>query len=118
MKKSVVLGLLVAGIGLTLFCGCRRRDMRAAAIKTPGMVNAACAERIVEAVRRAPGVEAASVTADLDNRVVNVRYDGLILARKNIEFFIAEAGFQANELPPDAGAAAQLPPECRPAGAP
>ena len=59
------------------------------------------------------GVKPQKLRFDLDARLVEVTYDSLFVARKNIEFTIADAGFNANEVPANSEAAASLPPECR-----
>ena len=58
------------------------------------------------------------VSFDLAAGVTVVVYDSMILARKNVEMGINQAGFDANELPANQQAQAALPPECRPSGAP
>jgi hypothetical protein len=54
-----------------------------------------------------------TIAVDLTNRTLRVRYDSLKMSLKNIEFAIADAGFEANNTPASASAAAQLPAECR-----
>lgn len=92
--------------------GCRVRDVRTFEIHCPGMVNQACVDVISRAL--APlFADPNAVQVDLQRRMVTVTYDSLTMSRKNIEFFIADAGFAANDIPADQDAAATLPEACR-----
>lgn len=77
------------------------------------MKNEACARVVGIALGRHAGIQANGITVDLAKRIVIVRYDSMVTAHKNLEFAVAEAGFQANEVPAKADAAKALPPECR-----
>lgn len=77
------------------------------------MKNQACAQVVVNALGRQEGVQPGKVDVDFARRVVTVQYDSLMTARKNLEFAVAEAGFQANEVPANALAAGALPVECK-----
>ena len=79
----------------------------------PEMKNEACAAVVGAALRKQAGVQPKGVAIDLDKRTVTVRYDSMMTAQKNLEFAVAEAGFQANEVPAKAEAVKALPPECR-----
>ena len=92
---------------------CRTKDVRTVLIYVPEMRNIACSEIVVRAVSRCIGVVTSKVEVDLSRRTVTVSYDSLVTALKNLEFAIAEAGFQANEIPAKEDAARNLPPECR-----
>gem|GEM_PF-550088 len=110
---------LTAGAALFLIVaascvGCRTRDMRTMIIHVPGMRNDACREIVVSAIMKFQGVDPISVRVDMKRRLVTVTYDSLVLSLKNIEFAVAEAGFQANDVPAKQEAANALPPECRP----
>ena len=96
-----------------LTVSCRTRDERTILVLVPEMKNAACSNIVAGAVTRCPGVNAATLRVDMTRRTVTVSYDSLMTALKNIEFAIAEAGFQANEVPAKKEAAAALPAECR-----
>lgn len=50
---------------------------------------------------------------NLQDRVVLVPYESILMSMKNIEFYIAEAGFSANEVPANKKAQAALPAECK-----
>ncbi len=100
---------------VTLGCGaaCRRQDIRIARITVPQMNNQACIDRVVSIVQRIPGVQGDLVTVDRERRDVTVPYESLKLSLKNIEYALAEAGFQANNIPADEQARAALPESCR-----
>lgn len=83
-----------------------------AEISVPGLKNEACARIILIAVGRQAGVKQGSAF-NFQQKIIIVRYESLVTALKNIEFAIAEAGFQANEVPAKEEAARALPPECR-----
>jgi len=97
-------------------------------VQVPGMKNEACAAIVTEAVAWEiagnPGDRpnrqlarslqlSGTIAVNLTNRTVRVRYDSLRMSLKNVEFAIADAGFEANNTPASAAAAAQLPAECR-----
>jgi copper chaperone CopZ len=91
---------------------CRSRDVRTVLILVPEMKNSACSDIVVKAVARCAGVNASKIVVSLPKRTVTVSYDSLQTALKNIEFSIADSGFQANEVPAKPEAARNLPPEC------
>ncbi|MDD4872096.1 MAG: heavy metal-associated domain-containing protein [Kiritimatiellae bacterium] len=104
----------MAFILLLVVCtSCRQSDIRTVEIKVPEMKNKTCAQIVANAVGRQAGVQPDKIDVDFAKRIVIVRYDSLVIARKNIEFAIAEAGFQANEVPAKAEAVKALPPECK-----
>jgi len=92
---------------------CRKQDVRIARIHVPQMSGQACADRVVSVVRRVPGVQADMITIDRERRDVSVPYDSIKLSLKNIEYALAKAGFQANNIPADEKARAALPESCR-----
>ncbi len=87
--------LVLAGI-ICFPCSCRKRDIRRATIQTPTVASEADARTIVEALSRfKPAVK--DVIPDTTNHTVLVIYDSMILALKNLEYAIAQTGFDANE---------------------
>ena len=107
----------IAAIFCAVLCfslsACRKNDMRTIDVSVPQMKNEACAKKIAEAIYRLGGIQRESLQFDLAKRSASLTYDSMVLARKNIEFAIANAGFAANEVPANAEAAAKLPDECR-----
>ena len=110
MKRLTCL-LLVTLCVLAL--SCRTKDIRTVFVLVPEMKNVACADVVLKAVNRIQGVQPDLTRVDLEKRAVIVTYDSLLTALKNIEFVIADAGFQANEVPANTNAVRALPPECR-----
>lgn len=98
--------------GVFAFAGCRREDIRTVTVSVPELRNKACAKVIGDSLSRQMGVKPERLKFDLTSKTVDVTYDSLFVARKNIEFAIADVGFQANEVPANTNAAAALPPEC------
>ena len=105
----------LAGIILGLALGaasCRKTDVRKVEISVPGMTNAACATQIQNAFMTPQGTMQGIVTIvpDLDRKVVTITYDSMKLARTNLEYIIAGAGFDANDVKAKTNPAA-LPPK-------
>ncbi len=111
MKKFILLFLVILVAGFSV--SCRKHDIRTMWIKVPEMKNQACADRIKEALANVSGVEADMTEFNLSNRTVLVSYESTLLSMKNIEFYISEAGFSANEIPADKKARSLLPDECK-----
>lgn len=107
-SKSLMLLLFI-----TLVCGfgCRKHDIRTVVVEVPGMRAPACAKIIQEAFMTQPGIR--SVQPDFQQRTLTITYDSMIIALKNMEFAIAAAGFDANDVRACPEAAERLPPECR-----
>lgn len=110
MKNKALVSLV--GVAL-VFAGCRLTDVRTVVIQTPGVRNEACAERVRQAFTALHMIDLNKVDFNFTTGTVTVRYDSMLLARKNIELAIVQAGFDANELPADPAVKALLPPECR-----
>lgn len=100
--------------GVLLVVSCRRHDLRTVRIDVPEMHNEACAELVKKALSRVENVKYAKTEVDLEKRRVIVTYESLKLSLKNVEFAIAKAGFDANDIPADPKALKALPPECAP----
>lgn len=109
MKWSRVFLLLA----LLTVVSCRKQDIRVARITVPQMGSDTCADRVSVIVQRIPGVLGDQVTLDRERRTVAVPYDSIKLSLKNIEYTLAKAGFQANNIPADEKARAALPESCR-----
>jgi len=101
--------LLIICAGL---CSCRRNDYRTVNIYVPKMKNRACAEVVVNALRRQEGIRSRDIAVDMSSRIVTVRYDSIERSIKNLEYTIADAGFAANEIPATTEAVNALPAEC------
>lgn len=109
--KKMIGGLALVILACLLLSACRQQDVREVVIKTPGLKNQACAKVIQDAFMRQPGI--VSVRPDFQKQEIAVTYNSMVIAIKNIEFTIAEAGFDANDTQARTNAVAALPPECR-----
>lgn len=78
---------------------CRQQDVRTVTLTCPQVVGARAAEVVVRALSKADGVRVDSIR--VEDGKVTVTYDSMKLAIKNIEFTIAEAGFDAGDIPAD-----------------
>jgi len=110
MNKTLRLAILVMLVALAAVA-CRKQDIRVAVIKTPGVKNQACAKIIQDSFMRQPGI--VSVRPDFQKSETTITYNSMVIARKNLEYTIAAAGFDANDIPAQTNAVAALPPECR-----
>ncbi len=90
---------LVMALAGALLAGCRVSDVRDVQVKVPAMASEADLQKVREALRPLIGVNQDKTTYDLATRTVNVRYDSMQIAHKNIEIAIAEAGYEANGIP-------------------
>lgn len=96
MKHLLFLLLLLVSCPLT---GCRISDPREVVIEVPGMVTEADVQRIRTALKTLNGLEHDRCELDTQKRLVKLRYDTMQLGLKNIEIVIAEAGYDANDIP-------------------
>lgn len=94
MKKVYAVLLLVS---LSL-CGCRIRDERELIIDVPQMKTEQDAAKVRNSLLPLPGVDLKTAVFDHQNHRVTVSFDSMVVAHKNIEIAIAEAGFDANEI--------------------
>ncbi len=91
----------LAVLALAASAGCYRRDVRTVSIRTPDMDSDEAARRVIEAF--APYRELGmvlDVEPNVPERTVTVVYDSREAALKNLEYWIARAGFTANDQPP------------------
>lgn len=102
--------LVVVWIGL-LGVSCRQQDLRTTTIRCPRVGSATSVRLVTDALANVDGVLPGSIRCDTG--AVTVSYDSMKIAVKNLEFLIAEAGFDAGEFPANAKAQAVLPADCR-----
>jgi copper chaperone CopZ len=102
MKRFISLLLL---LGALLVSGCRESDVRKMTVKVPAMASEEDVQRIRRAVTALNGVNKELVVIDVPSHSVTVTYDSMMVAHKNIEIAIAEAGFDANGIPAISAAA-------------
>ena len=101
----------------TMLFGCYREDIRTFEIHVPQMNNENCAQR-VRAAFFVGGGQFKEGILDLElnvaERTVTVTYNSTLTARKNLEYLLTHAGFDANDEKARPEAQANLPAECRP----
>lgn len=95
--KTVALTVVVF-VGL-LCMSCRQQDVRTVTVVCPEVIGARAADVVMKALSKAEGVVTDSIK--VEEGKVTVTYDSMKTAIKNIEFTIAEAGFNAGEIPAD-----------------
>lgn len=103
IRWGVLALLLLLSLG-----ACRKNDIRTVVLRTPGMKNAACAKLVQDALARLPGI--VSARPDVAAREVTVTYNSMVVARKNLEFAVAAAGFDADDTKASSNAVAVSPP--------
>ena len=94
MKKVYAVLLLVS----LALCGCRIRDERELVIDVPQMKTEQDVAKVRNALLPLPGVDLKTAVFDHQSHKVTVRFDSMVVAHKNIEIAIAEAGFNANKI--------------------
>jgi len=111
-KEYLMLKMLLP-IMLLIIClaGCRKQDIRTVVVAVPGLKNPVCAQIIQDAFMRQQGIKA--IRPDFQQHTLTVTYDSMVIARKNIEFTIAGAGFDANDIRAPTNAVAALPAACK-----
>ncbi len=85
------MGVLVAG-------GCRESDVRTMTVSVPGMASDADVQRIRKALAPLNGINKEQAAFDVSGKKIVLTYDSMVIAKKNIEIAIAEAGFDANGI--------------------
>lgn len=120
--KRIISILTVLAVMFSLSAGCRRSDIKEHTIHVPEMGNDFCARLIVSSLENAyrpPPNEAPNapgpvkvISVDMNARTVTVKYESLMMARKNLEFVVSDLGFTANGVPANKEAAAKLPEAC------
>lgn len=92
----MLIALLAGVLGAA---GCRVRDERVLTVNVPEMAASLDQARVRRAIESLGGVKADKIAFDLEARKVVVVYDSMVIAHKNIEIAIAEAGYAANGIP-------------------
>lgn len=91
--------LLLAFVGMVFAGGgCRVSDVRELTVNVPGLSTEADQEKIRKALAPLNGVNKDQAVFDLKGHTVKIAYDSMVVATKNIEIAIAEAGYDANEI--------------------
>ncbi len=103
--------LLLVSLATLVSTGCFRKDVRTIEVSVPQMKSVDCSKLIQEALAKTDGIK--SAVPDLDKKIISIEYEALKLGIKNIEFVIAGAGFDANDIEAPADVRTNLPPDCR-----
>ncbi len=113
MMKNMVnkTATILATVALLATISCRIRDVRTVVIDVPRLRGEECAHRLHRLLLGVDGVDHGALR--LEPGRITVTYDSMKLALKNLEYAIAAAGFDANEIPADPQARERLPEQCR-----
>jgi copper chaperone CopZ len=84
--------------GALLMSGCRVSDIRELTVQVPGMAAESDVQRIRQALAPLNGVNKEQAVYNVTNRTIKVTFDSMVVANKNIEIAIAEAGYEANGI--------------------
>ncbi|MFO7936172.1 MAG: hypothetical protein R6V06_01020 [Kiritimatiellia bacterium] len=94
MKKIFFVLLLVS----FSFCGCRIEDERELVIDVPQMKTEQDVTKIRNSLTALRGIDFKSAVFDTRDHKVTLKFDSMVVAHKNIEIAIAEAGYDANGI--------------------
>ena len=83
--------LLLIGLSILAFHGCRRTDMREMTVSMPSLAEADKA-KIIAALSKYAGVQKDSFKWDMEARTLTLRYDSMQIAQANIRYAIDERG--------------------------
>ena len=95
MNKFTLTLLLALPLLLT---SCRIKDERQMTVNLPTMESSRDQTAILNALSPLPGIDKGSLRFDRTKKLLMIRYDSMIVAEKNIEIAIAEAGYTANAI--------------------
>ena len=107
-RRWYLMVVLMVAFGVV---ACRQVDIRTKTIKVAQMKNAVCEKIVTAALAKTDGVFSDKITVGPGQ--VTVTYDSMKVGLRNLEFSIAEAGFDAGTTPAEPKARAALPAECR-----
>lgn len=99
--------LLLLGTGNA----CYRNETVEIVYSVPKLASEECSSLVLKALGTLEGI--LSAKPDLVNHTLTVTYNSRLLARKNIEYAVMEAGFDIDQSAGTAAAKAQLPGSCR-----
>ena len=85
-------------LAVVALCGCRIQDQRELAVKVPQMKTEGDVAKVRNSLTPLHGVGLQHARFDLATQTVTLSFDSMVIAHKNIEIAIAEAGYDANEV--------------------
>jgi hypothetical protein len=108
-------GLRAAVLGAFLLAGsgCFRPETATAEIRVPALRSEIGAVMIGQALSTFPKESLKSHSADWRTHTLRVTYDSTKIELRNIQHRLADAGFAADDLPPNEDARRKLPPDCQ-----
>ena len=89
---------LIALFSVLFVSGCREADVRKMTVKIPAMTSEADVQNVRKALAPLNGVNKTLVVFDVKEHQITLTYDSMVVAEKNIEIAIAEAGYDANGI--------------------
>jgi len=89
---------IILALGMLTLCGCRIQDERELVVKVPQMQTEQDVVKVRNALMQLRGLDLEAASFDLTTQTVTVRFDSMVVAFKNIEIAIAEAGYDANGI--------------------
>ena len=98
--KMIKVSAMAFAVLASLLLGCRRTDVRDFEVSIPAL-TAESEPAIRQSLAGFAGVEKSSLKFDLAAKKLTLRYDSMMLAKKNIEMAIAKAGYAANGVTPE-----------------
>lgn len=90
--------LVFAFAGLLFTSSCREADVRSMTVNVPGLASDSDVQRIRKALAPLNGVNKEQAVFDVQGKKIVLTYDSMVIAKKNIEIAIAEAGYDANGI--------------------
>lgn len=98
--KMIKVAAMAFAASAGLLLGCRRTDVRDFEVSIPAL-TAESEPAIRQSLAGFAGVEKSSLKFDRAAKKLTLRYDSMMLAKKNIEMAIAKAGYAANGVTPE-----------------
>lgn len=105
-RAALAATLLAAG-------GCFRPETVTAEIRVPALRSEIGAVLVGQALAVFPKESLRSHSADWRTGTVRVTFDSTKIEIRNIQHRLADAGFAADDMPPNEEARQKLPPDCR-----
>ena len=101
--------IITAIVLMSLVClavSCRRNDRRTMLIDVPGMKDTSSEAQVRGILMKIDGIAKdvdgrLRIESNLEDRTVLVTFDSMRLSLKNIEHALADAGYEANDVPPN-----------------
>lgn len=106
--RAVALGTVLLALG-----GCFRPETVTAEIRVPALRSEIGATILGQALASFPAESVRSHSADWRTGTLRVTFDSTKIELRNIQHRLSDAGFAADDVPPNEEARQKLPPDCR-----